>query len=133
MLFDIFVRKYGYTSKITSPLHLVEIDTDPDPTKLCRKDRIQIHNTGLYDDENKSLPLTVELLEGVIHGTPVSELHQPVKQMNNYQTYVSFKTQQQQSINTLFSRDLGLNNKIYPTYAIYRYLLFMLKREAVPG
>ncbi len=78
MLFDIFVRKYGCTSKITSPLHLAETDTDPDPTKLCRKDRIQIHNTDRrYDDENKSLPLTVELLEGVIHGTPVSELHQP--------------------------------------------------------
>ncbi len=77
MLFDIFVRKYRYPSKITSPLHLVKIDKDPDPTKLRQKDRIQTHNTDRYDDEKKSLPLTVELLESVIHGTPVSELHQP--------------------------------------------------------
>jgi hypothetical protein len=31
ILFEIFVRKYGNTSKITRRLHLVEIDKDPDP------------------------------------------------------------------------------------------------------
>ncbi len=33
--------------KYTLVLHLVEMDTDPDPNppKLCRSDRIQIHNT----------------------------------------------------------------------------------------
>jgi hypothetical protein len=80
MLFDIFVRKYGCTSKITSPLHLVKIYTDPDPAKLCRGP----DPNPQHDYEKKSLPLTVELLEGVIHGTPVSELHQPLNKLNNY-------------------------------------------------
>jgi hypothetical protein len=54
-------------------LHLVKIDTDPDLAKLCWGP----DPNPQHDDENKSLPLTVELLESVIHGTPVSELHQP--------------------------------------------------------
>jgi hypothetical protein len=75
---DSHIRLLPSTKKYHNfAIHLVKIDTDPDPTKLCIKERIKIHNTDLYDDENKSLPLTVELLEGVIHGTPVSELHQP--------------------------------------------------------
>jgi hypothetical protein len=32
--------------KYSLALHLVEINTDPDPSKICRSDRIRIHNTG---------------------------------------------------------------------------------------
>ncbi len=103
--------------------------TDPDPTKLCQKDRIQIHNTDRYDDEIKSLPLTVELLEGVIHGPPVSELHQP---WNNEQLShlckLCLTARQQQSINNLFSKRLGFNRESALASMQIRIQLFLSMR-----